>query len=110
MNLNQAENRDLTDRDINQPKETHKKGLYYMALTFGTLLSSQGADAQKLQPSGLRSRRLSIVRRCASVSPPRRFDRLAFRPARRIDDHTPRPGGPHKGPRSAPQARAQRPR
>src|SRR3954451_9087679 len=23
----QAENRDLTDRDINQPKETHKKGL-----------------------------------------------------------------------------------
>src|SRR4051795_7356706 len=40
----QAENRDLTDRDINQPKETHKRGCY-LALTFGTLLSSQGADA-----------------------------------------------------------------
>ena len=26
-----------------------------MALTFGTLLSSQGADAQKLDPYGLRS-------------------------------------------------------
>jgi hypothetical protein len=26
-----------------------------LALTFGTLLSSQGADAQKLDPSGLRS-------------------------------------------------------
>ena len=27
---------------------------YYLALTFGTLLSSQGADAQKLDPRGLR--------------------------------------------------------
>ncbi|RBY87033.1 hypothetical protein DQ244_16945, partial [Blastococcus sp. TBT05-19] len=27
---------------------------YYLALTFGTLLSSQGADAQQLDPSGLR--------------------------------------------------------
>ncbi|TFV69277.1 hypothetical protein E4P39_21685, partial [Blastococcus sp. CT_GayMR19] len=27
---------------------------YYLALTFGTLLSSQGADAQKLDPLGLR--------------------------------------------------------
>ncbi len=29
-----------------------------MALTFGTLLSSQGADAQQLHPSGLRRRQL----------------------------------------------------
>src|SRR4051794_28923457 len=50
----QAENRDLTDRDINQPKETHKRGCY-LALTFGTLLSSQGADAQQLDPFGFSS-------------------------------------------------------
>src|SRR3954467_4080476 len=41
-------------RDINQPKETHKRGCY-LALTFGTLLSSQGADAQQLDPLGLSS-------------------------------------------------------
>ncbi|MGY1987473.1 hypothetical protein ACI792_14745, partial [Blastococcus sp. SYSU DS0669] len=43
---------------INQrnPSHDHKnRGTgYYLALTFGTLLSSQGADAQKLDPSGLR--------------------------------------------------------
>src|SRR3954451_1773986 len=50
---------------IHQPKETHKRG-YYLALTFGTLLSSQGADAQKLQPSGLRSRRTSKSHHTAS--------------------------------------------
>src|SRR3954447_26263820 len=49
-------------RDINQPKETHKRGCY-LALTFGTLLSSQGADAPKLQPRGLRLGRLSMLRR-----------------------------------------------
>ena len=47
--LNQAENRELDALDINQPKETHK-GVHYMALTFGTLLSSQGADALVVQP------------------------------------------------------------
>src|SRR3954470_1629316 len=36
-------------RDINQPKETHKRGCY-LALTFGTLLSSQGADAHETRP------------------------------------------------------------
>src|SRR4051794_9192345 len=38
-------------RDIHQPKETHKKGVCYLALTFGTLLSSQGTDAHKTRPS-----------------------------------------------------------
>ena len=54
-----AENRELTlARSINQrnphhdPKTTARG--YYLALTFGTLLSSQGADAQKLYPLGLR--------------------------------------------------------
>jgi hypothetical protein len=31
---------------------------YYLALTFGTLLSSQGADAQQLHPLGLHRQRL----------------------------------------------------
>src|SRR3954451_3112547 len=44
---------------------------YYLALTFGTLLSSQGADAQRLDPRGLRRWRKSYP--------------------------TPRPGGPSKG-------------
>ncbi|WP_233492098.1 hypothetical protein, partial [Blastococcus sp. TF02A-30] len=47
-------------RDINQPKESQpnleRSGTgYYLALTFGTLLSSQRADAQKTHPHGLRS-------------------------------------------------------
>jgi hypothetical protein len=46
--------------DVNQPKETHKRGCY-LALTFGTLLSSQGADAHDTRPFGLRSRRLFHV-------------------------------------------------
>ncbi|MGY1849524.1 hypothetical protein, partial [Blastococcus sp. SYSU DS1021] len=47
-------------RDINQPKESQPQPHsgqgtgYYLALTFGTLLSSQGADAQELDPRGLR--------------------------------------------------------
>src|SRR3954447_11399617 len=64
-------------RDINQPKETHKRGCY-LALTFGTLLSSQGADAHRFKPSrapsmavsplytGLRSSRTSGVRPAVS--------------------------------------------
>ena len=59
MNLIAAENRELTLAiSINQrnPKpEPEDPGTgYYLALTFGTLLSSQRADAQKLGPSGLR--------------------------------------------------------
>ncbi len=57
MNLITAENRDLTDLDINQPKEPHEPrskdphiGDCYLALTFGTLLSSQGADAHGTGP------------------------------------------------------------
>src|SRR4051812_38025246 len=56
MTLIKAENRELDALDINQPKESPPEQSlargYYLALTFGTLLSSQGADAQKLDPSG----------------------------------------------------------
>src|SRR3954454_20720038 len=54
--------------DINQPKESPPRAQrpaargYYLALTFGTLLSSQGADAHEPRPSGLRSKRLSMLR------------------------------------------------
>ncbi|MGY2067150.1 hypothetical protein, partial [Blastococcus sp. SYSU DS0619] len=43
-------------RDINQPKESQPQPHsgqgtgYYLALTFGTLLSSQGADAHETRP------------------------------------------------------------
>src|SRR3954447_2255804 len=66
----QAENRDLTDRDIHQPKETHKRGCY-LALTFGTLLSSQGADAQRTGPFGLRPWRLCPTVRLSRTGAPK---------------------------------------
>src|SRR3712207_3943927 len=68
--LNQAENRELDALDIHQPKETHKKGATYLALTFGTLLSSQRADAQRLDPLGLRLWRLVPLYAVFGVSHP----------------------------------------
>src|SRR3954464_128193 len=65
MILIKAENRELTlSISINQrnPSRNHGPGTgYYLALTFGTLLSSQGADTHEPRPSGLRSRRLFYV-------------------------------------------------
>src|SRR3954452_4168023 len=61
MNLTPAENRELTLAiSINQrnPSRHPPRGPgtgYYLALTFGTLLSSQGADAHALHPHGLPS-------------------------------------------------------
>src|SRR4029453_17054292 len=60
MTLIAAENRELAlSISINQrnpkPRIQKTRGTgYYLALTFGTLLSSQGADAQKLDPRGPR--------------------------------------------------------
>src|SRR4051794_34419522 len=50
MNSNQAENRELTLAISINPKKPTKRGCY-LALTFGTLLSSQGADAHETRPS-----------------------------------------------------------
>src|SRR5919107_1033750 len=50
MNSIPGENREL-DALVNQPKETHK-GVTCLALTFGTLLSSQGSDARDTWPAG----------------------------------------------------------
>src|SRR3982750_1229767 len=68
MTLIAAENQELAlSISINQrnPHRTPKNPArgYYLALTFGTLLSSQRADAQELRPSGLRSRRFLVVHR-----------------------------------------------
>src|SRR3954454_18233208 len=51
------------DRSRYQSTQRNPQRGYYLALTFGTLLSSQGADAPKLQPRGLRLGRLSMLRR-----------------------------------------------
>ena len=59
-----------------------------MALTFGTLLSSQGADAQKLDPLGLR--RWLEVQLYAGFQelPEGGLVRRPFRAARRMENHT----------------------
>src|SRR3954447_5276339 len=55
MNLNPGrEPRALTLSISINPKKPTKRGCY-LALTFGTLLSSQGADAQQLDPFGFSS-------------------------------------------------------
>src|SRR5688572_17619688 len=74
MTLIAAENRELAlSISINQrnPKpEPEGPGTgYYLALTFGTLLSSQRADVQELRPRGLHSRRLLVVHRTTVSSP-----------------------------------------
>jgi hypothetical protein len=51
------------------PKKPTKRG-YYLALTFGTLLSSQGADAQRLDPLGLRLWRLVLLYAVSGVLHP----------------------------------------
>ena len=68
MNSIPGENREL-DALVNQPKETHK-GVTNMALTFGTLLSSQGADAQRLDPLGVRLWRLVLLYAVSGVLHP----------------------------------------
>ena len=68
MNSKPGENREL-DALVNQPKETHK-GVTNMALTFGTLLSSQGADAQRLDPLGVRLWRLVLLYAVSGVLHP----------------------------------------
>src|SRR3954471_6457005 len=97
MNSNQAENRELTLAISINPKKPTKRGCY-LALTFGTLLSSQGTDAQQLDPLGLRHWRLSMVRRAVHRFHPGGFYRLALRPARRREDCTPS-RRPVQGPR-----------
>src|SRR3954447_2210729 len=71
MNLNPGrEPRALTLSISINPKKPTKRGCY-LALTFGTLLSSQGADAQRHRP--LRASSLAeVLPYPASGQPPRR--------------------------------------
>src|SRR3954465_8545402 len=78
MTLIKAENRELTHSRYSSTKGIPTVKIrrpaaqgYYLALTFGPLLSSQGADAHEPRPSGLRSRRLSILRLAEHRSLPR---------------------------------------
>ena len=71
---------------------------YYLALTFGTLLSSQGADAQELNPPGHRPQLDVQLYAVLRIGWTRGSVRLAFRPrgASRTIHQT---GGPaHGGP------------
>src|SRR4051795_8086730 len=88
MTLIKAENRELTHSRYSSTKGIPTVKIrrptargYYLALTFGTLLSSQGADAHEPRPSGLRSRRLSMLRLAEYRSLPRGV-RSAGLPAR----------------------------
>src|SRR5687767_3719038 len=53
---------------------------YYLALTFGTLLSSQGADAQQLHPLGLHRQRLVHLTPCGATVGPGGLTGWASRP------------------------------
>src|SRR3954447_3833005 len=53
-----------------EPHRALASGVCYLALTFGTLLSSQGADARQLGPFGLSSlATFPTVRRSRGCSP-----------------------------------------
>src|SRR5215217_8024923 len=105
MILIAAENRELDALDINQPKESqtraHPGTGNYLALTFGTLLSSQRADAQKLDPSGPRP--WLDVQHYAGFQSPRTggLARRTSRSARRRENTTRRFGAVHGGSRPA---------
>src|SRR3712207_6130807 len=85
--LNQAENRELTLAMSLNPKKPTKRGCY-LALTFGTLLSSQGADAQRLDPLGLRLWRLVPLYAVSGVLHPGVLLRGPPGPVRRMENHT----------------------
>src|SRR3954462_1106718 len=75
MNLIKAENRELTHSRYQSTKGIPTVKIrrptargYYLALTFGTLLSSQGADAQQSGPRGL-----SLLADCPTIHRTRMF-------------------------------------
>src|ERR1700712_5566350 len=77
------------------PRTRHGPG-YYLALTFGTLLSSQGADAQKVDPLGLRLRRLVRLYSVLRIGVTRGSHRAGLPAARRRQNGT-RPDGDPPG-------------
>src|SRR3954462_3992688 len=108
MILIAAENQELAlSISINQrnPHRTPKNPArgYYLALTFGTLLSSQRADARKLHPHGLRVRPdVPHYAGFRSTPHPGPRARRPSRAARRMKNHTPpakaSAGGPYRQP------------
>src|SRR3954468_10092734 len=96
MNSNQAENRELTLAISINPKKPTKRGCY-LALTFGTLLSSQGADAQRHRPLRASSLAEVLPYPASGQPPPKGTPRPASRPARRIENHTRLGRAVHRG-------------
>src|SRR3954453_7901473 len=83
----QAENRDPTDRDINQPKETHKKGLLLGTDFRHAVEFSRSGRTTTPAPAGFvvgGSPTLPRVRSAPSTGTPR----PASRPARRREKAT----------------------
>src|SRR4051794_39470400 len=93
----QAENRDLTDRDINQPKETHKKGLL-LGTDFRHAVEFSRSGRAPMKPSRALSMAACIQPYAATGCSRRRVLRLTSRPRRRIENHTRHRGGLHRGP------------
>src|SRR4051795_9073992 len=83
----QAENRDLTDRDINQPKETHKKGLLLGTDFRHAVEFSRNGRATTPAPAGFVVGGGPTLPRVRAATP-KGTPRLASRPARRIENHT----------------------
>src|SRR5919205_476047 len=72
---------------INPNQRNPQRGCY-LALTFGTLLSSQGADAQRLDPLGLRLWRLVPLYAVFGVLHPGGALRGPPGPVRRVENDT----------------------
>src|ERR1700712_2778436 len=85
------------------PRTRHGPG-YYLALTFGTLLSSQGADAQKEDPLGLRLWRLVRLYAVLRIGRTRGSHPAGLPAARRRKDDTPGSGPRAGGPSEAQEA------
>ncbi len=81
-----------------------------MALTFGTLLSSQGADAQRLDPLGLRLWRLVPLYAVFGVLHPGVLLRGPPGPVRRVENHTRLPASVCKSGDGVPRHTRPRPR
>src|SRR3712207_116867 len=119
MNSIPAENRELTlAESINQRNPTPKPKApgtgYYLALTFGTLLSSQGADAQQVDPLGFSCWLVvqpAPVSGCSLTgSPARRPSRAARRRRNVTRPPTGSARGPGEVPVTSPRPALRRPR
>src|SRR4051812_48469346 len=98
------------DRSRYQSTQRNPQRGCYLALTFGTLLSSQGADAHQLDPHGLRRWRLVVQPYVATGCSRRGIVRLASRPRAAHREPYTTPEGGAQGVRDPDPRPAQSPR